>query len=233
MFSCIASAAPAPIANIGIRAYDGKMIRWFGLAAFIASASPCAAATQQPFFPPDYAGLSFSCPSDYGAESNYVQFLSKFEQDWFSQHLRAAREAPLYGVAQSNGTRRVLRFTWLRSFHPTVTVRLSERKDGGWHLVAKQLSGTGGYDPGTIDKVVDRPIRAAEAAELEALMTRTALPDLSGDCVIGVDGAQWLIERSDAEGYHFINRWSPSDGPVRQVGLFLLKLTGWRLKPDY
>lgn len=222
-----------PIADIRMSVHDKEMIRRVGLAALLAFGSPCAAATWQPFFPPDYASLSYSCPAEDGSASNPVQFLSSFEQDWFARHLNAAGEVPLYAAAQSDTARRVLRFTWLRSFHPTVIVRLNERKDGGWNLVAKQLSGRGGYDPGTIDKVVERQLRVTEIAQLEALMAQAPLPDLSGDCVIGLDGAQWIIERSDAKGYHFINRWSPSDGPVKRVGMFVLNLTGWRIKPVY
>lgn len=199
----------------------------------MAFASPCAAATQQSFFPPDYAGLTFRCSSENGAVSDPREFLNKLERDWFSQHLRAAGEAPLYTATPSNSAMPVLRFTWLRSFDPPVTVRLIKQKDGAWNLVAKQLSGKGGYDPGTVNKVVNRRISVSEAAALEALMTRVMLPDLSGDCEVGMDGAQWIIERSDAKGYHFISRFSPSDGPVRQVGLFLLNLTGWSLKPVY
>ncbi|MDH7971271.1 hypothetical protein QH494_03685 [Sphingomonas sp. AR_OL41] len=209
------------------------MSRWFGLTALIACSAPCAASARQPFFPPNYAEMAVNCPTDDGKEDRTIHFLSSFEQEWFSKHLRAADETPLYSATASSTAKRVVRFTWLRSFSPPVTVRLTERKDGGWHLVAKQLSGRGGYDPGTVDKVVDRALSATEAANLEGLMSRAALPDLSGDCEIGVDGAQWIIERSDAKGYHFINRWSPSDGPVRKVGLFLLNLTGWRLKPVY
>lgn len=213
--------------------HDNGMLRWLVITAFMASASPCAAATQQPFFPPNYAGLSFSCSSENGAVSDPHEFLNKFRQDWFSQHLQAAGEAPLYTATPSNSAMPVLRFTWLRSFDPPVTVRLSKQKDGGWSLVAKQLSGKGGYDPGAIDKVVNRRISVSEAAALDALMARVTLPDLSGDCALGMDGAQWIIERSDAKGHHFINRFSPSDGPVRQVGLFLLNLTGWSLEPVY
>jgi len=227
-----ASAGLIRIAKIGRSAHYAEMLRWFSLSALVASGVPCAAATPQSFFPPDYAIRTVSCP-EFGAASRPIPFLSSFEQDWFSRNLRAADEAPLYIATPSNTSRRVLRFIWLRSFHPTVTVRVSEGKDGSWHVVAKQLSGRGGYDPGTIDKFVDRPVRPAEAAELDALISRATLPDLSGNCVIGADGAQWIIERSDAKGYHFINRWSPSDGSVRQVGLFLLNLTGWPLKPIY
>ena len=34
----------------------------------------------------------------------------------------------------------------------------------------------------------------------------------------GVDGAQWLVEGIKDGRYHLVDRWSPTDGPVRQSG---------------
>ena len=204
------------------------MDRYLDLAALMLSVPIIMAAAPRSYFPPDYARRSFTC----SAESQPHPFLSEFEQEWFARNLRAAREAPLYDPSHRPTDNRVIRFTWLGSFHPPIVVRLIEGRHG-WHMVGKRLSGRGGYDPGTIGEIVDRPLRQNEAKELESLLVRSVLPDLSGDCVIGLDGAQWIIERTDQKGYHFINRWSPTDGPVHQIGLFALKLTGWRVGPVY
>ena len=52
-------------------------------------------------------------------------------------------------------------------------------------------------------------------------------------CELGLDGAVWLIEGVDARGYHFVERWSPEAGGVHDVGLMMLRLTGWKHDPIY
>ncbi len=198
----------------------------------VALAPTCAYAADD-FFPPEYAILSYQCPEDGSAETRPIPFLSDFEQQWFSKHLRAAEEPSLFELSKNPHRSDSLRFTWLRSFHAPVIVRLTKGVGGNWRIMAKELSGAGGYDPGKVKRKIDRELSVDEAAAVTALLTRSALPDQSGDCVIGVDGAQWIIERVDRDGYHFINRWSPSGGPVREIGEFLLNLTGWRHKPVY
>jgi hypothetical protein len=48
-----------------------------------------------------------------------------------------------------------------------------------------------------------------------------------------LDGAQWIIETAGQDGYRFIDRQSPDEGPVRKVGLALLRLTGWDVGAIY
>jgi hypothetical protein len=48
-----------------------------------------------------------------------------------------------------------------------------------------------------------------------------------------MDGAEWIVEGVDDTGYHFVDRWSPRRGEVRETGLSLLKLTGWVFKDVY
>ena len=213
------------------------MLRHFCLAVFITTLMPGEAGAGETMFPPEYANLAFTCASSDSAGSNPVPLLSAGEQQWFSNNLHAAREPSLYDASLRAGAPQALRFTWLRSFHRPLTVRVTQEKNGAWRVIAKELSGKGGYNPGHIARTINRQLRADETAALKSLLAVVELPDLSGDCVLGdelgVDGAQWIIERTDERGYHFINRWSPSDGPVREVGLFLLRLTGWNYKPVY
>jgi hypothetical protein len=37
----------------------------------------------------------------------------------------------------------------------------------------------------------------------------------------GVDGAQWIIEGVRSKTYHVVDRWSPKDGSVRALRLFM------------
>ena len=56
----------------------------------------------------------------------------------------------------------------------------------------------------------------------------------SASCAYATDGAQWIIEGADpTHGYRYRMYQSPSVGPERDLGLFLLGLTGWDVEPIY
>jgi len=101
-------------------------------------------------------------------------------------------------------------------------------------LIAKQLSGAGGYAPGTVNRQLDRPLSSREARALEAALRRTNIFHVPLTCDLGgVDGAEWLVEGVDRTGYHFTKDWSPRHGGVREIGLMMLGLTGWTFKEIY
>ena len=226
-------AAPHPLRTRGASTMLNRMrLTIFPLITLIL---PTAANVRVTYFPPELARTYYTCPIGGGGQSRPTALLSDFENRWFAQHLRAADEPSLYLQSQAKkaAVQRVIRLTWLRSFHPPVTVRIIARQGDRWHLVAKELSVAGGYKPGGIKRTVSRRLATKEVADLTVLMARSSIPDASGDCVVGLYGAEWIIERLDQDGYHFIKRWSPSDGPVYEVGLFLIDLTGWRYKEVY
>ena len=75
--------------------------------------------------------------------------LSDLARDWYSSQLAAAAEPSLYTGLQApqpegNAT---LRFTWLRSFHHPVTIRIETTGPGRHRLVAKELSGQAAMNP--------------------------------------------------------------------------------------
>ena len=223
------------IANIRSHREVLKM-RWlhiFGIAA-LACATPAQA--DGPYFAPELGKTYFTCNWNEGEKSHPLVILSDFENGWFTTHLRAAKEPSLYLLSKSKpkAQPQVVRFTWLRSFHPPVIIRVVADQPTQWRLIGKELSGTGGYKPGVIRQSVVRTLTRREAADLQVLLSRAKpFTEEPGDCVIGVDGAEWIIEGVDQSGYHFIKRWSPSDGPVREVGQFLIRLTGWQYQNIY
>ena len=50
---------------------------------------------------------------------------------------------------------------------------------------------------------------------------------------VGMDGAQWIIEGVSGGNYHLVERWSPEEGEVREIGMELLKLSGLKVKDIY
>jgi hypothetical protein len=162
--------------------------------------------------------------------------LSGLEFDWYSEQLAAAEEPSLYRASQRprRADAQTIRFTWLRSFHSPVMVRIEGARAQGYQLIAKELSGAGGYEPGKVARTVNRRLNADEARRLNEMLARTRLFALPAkDCLMGCDGASWLFESVDGNGYHFLDRWTPEDGPVKDMGMFLLGLSGWRFQDVY
>lgn len=157
------------------------------------------------------------------------EVMSEQVASWYAGHLAAAGEAPLF---RSNG--RSLRFTWLRSFHAPVVIRLDTGADGAVTMTATELSGQGGYEPGTVARRIERRLTAAEAAAVMRTLEDTrVLGQAPATCALGLDGAQWIVEFAGPGGYQFVERQSPDKGPVRELGLHLIGLTGWRYESIY
>src|ERR1700754_2651077 len=60
--------------------------------------------------------------------------MSDFTARWYAEHLRAAGEGPLSDMPGPT-----LRFTWLRTFHAPVVIRVGPAANGGLTLTATEL----------------------------------------------------------------------------------------------
>jgi hypothetical protein len=108
------------------------------------------------------------------------------------------------------------RFLWLRSFHHPVSVRI-EASRGTSTVVAVELNGLGGYDPGTINRRTERVLSPQEWSSLQNAIRAAGFWDAPTDEPAeepDVDGAEWILEGYRAGVYHAVNRSSPS-GPFR------------------
>jgi hypothetical protein len=191
---------------------------------------------QGEFFPRALYGLPIDC-SDLGSlpSRRPMMALSDFQQQWFSSHLAAAGEQPLLTLAaETPADAFLMRFIWLPTFHNPVVVRLESTTRGAPRIVAVRLSGAGGYEPGQVFKRIERRLSDEEWQRISSLMARTELLEQEpAECQLGLDGSEWIVEAVDQDGYHFIKRWSPEEGPVREFGSLLLELTGWQLGEIY
>jgi hypothetical protein len=214
-----------------------RMIRTVAFTASLALAiAACATGPGRPadssdYFDPELQTRGFSC----GDSPVVFAALATFEVEWFGAHLAAANEPSLYLASRApDPAGGSYRFTWLRSFHAPVIVRIDEAPDGALRMTAKRLSGKGGYAPGRIAARVERNLEADEAASLRRLL---AQGDLAREppvgCEVGIDGAQWIVETSVGGSYRFVNRWGGAAPAVRDFGLLLLGFTGWDNEPLY
>lgn len=187
------------------------------LSGALGFASP---STGQDYFPQTLRETPVSCSALRGRT---MPLMNDHKARWYGSHLSAAGERPL---AEAAGP--TLRFTWLRTFHAPVVIRLDTGADGVVTMTATELSGHGGYDPGTVARRIERQLSADEAIALTRALAETAVLDQApGECRIGMDGAEWILEAVGPDGYRYVERWTPRDGPVHTFGLHLIGLTGW------
>ncbi len=163
---------------------------------------------------------------------------------WYGGQLRAAGEGPL--CSDASPARELYRLAWIPSFHHTVIVRI-ERRGGEYSLTTVQLSGAGGYEPGTPLRRSTIAISQSEWNLWLGLVSRARFwqaQTIAADTVfdstgtrvefMGLDGAQWMLEATRANEYHAVDRWSPlKDGPYarfREACSWLLRRSG--LVPD-
>jgi hypothetical protein len=186
----------------------------------------------------NYFPESFGKPTQVCEHAGYpecIPTIDPVENEWYPKHWDAADEPSLYerSTKTISADASTLRFTWLPTFDHPVIVRI-ERSGSNARLVAKKLSGHGGYEPGIIEQKIDRPLTSLELARLDLILSKTKILETRAtNCDLGTDGSQWIVEGVDSKGYVFVNRFSPNTGPVRAFGDFALNLTGWDVRGRY
>jgi hypothetical protein len=189
--------------------------------------------TRVVYFDPDLLREPSGC--EWWTEG--LPILDEFEVDWFGGELRGFSEPSLHAasIEPPADVERIVRLLWIRSFHDPVVVRIDQRVDDTAILTAKQRPGGAGFDYITSPRSIERPLSAPERAELETLLNETRILERSRRiCHFGLDGANWIIEAADENGrYTLVQHWAPQDGPVKEVGEFMLTLTGWDVEPIY
>lgn len=151
-----------------------------------------------------------------------------FRNAWYSEHLRAMGEPVLDRTRKSS----VYRFTWLRTFHHPVAIRVASDA-GRFKLVATELDGAGGYVPGKVLRRQEIELSPTQFNEVEALVRKSGFWELPAhEDTFGLDGSEWIIEGVSGDEYHVVARWTPSSGPTREIGERLLSLAGWRFPSE-
>jgi len=182
------------------------------------------------YFPRDLQSQTSDCEVAPGRwERQTVQ--DEYEVEWFRGELSALGEPSLSRLPASKASS--VRFTWLRSFHDPVVVRV-DTVDGVRTLTAKQHpKGYSGDIPR--DREVVRVLTDGEVPALDAVLEDTGQFERpSNACRCCADGAQWIVESADGRhGYRYRNIQSPRSGPERRLGLHLLGLTGWSFERVY
>lgn len=157
----------------------------------------------------------------YGVES------ALFHIDWYATHLNALEEP----VLSDSLPIKIFRFTWLRTFHNPIVIGL-ENNNESIRLYWKVCNGAGGYKPGKIIKNKSKKLTIKEwndfVASIDSINFWNLPTTQSG--ILGMDGAQWILEGKELGKYHVVDRWS--GGTIESVCLKLLELSNLKIKQD-
>lgn len=150
---------------------------------------------------------------------------NKFVSDWYVRHLGQMREPSLLVSDSDRNTS--YRFLWLRSFHPTVVVRLWRNGEKRM-LSVKELSREYQNQPSYL--VVDQTLALTDKdwATFVKLIEESCfwtVPTTSNGPT-AMDGAWWVLEGTEQGYYHIATRQSPDSGSYRELALYMLKLSG-------
>ncbi len=164
-------------------------------------------------------------PPDHQARYSPAGIFGDDSRDaWYSSQLQSLDEPTLSGLL---ATEQVYRFTWLRTFHHPIAVRVSIHPNGTATITTKMASGTGGYAPGQLIVNTSREIGAEDVRRLLDLIRAMDFWNMPAELPpgnsIGLDGAQWIFEAARNGNYHVVDRWSPKTGPIRTLGLRLIQ----------
>ncbi|MGI8543653.1 MAG: hypothetical protein ACR2MD_09285 [Aridibacter sp.] len=151
-----------------------------------------------------------------------------FMNNWYGKHLKASNEKSLLETFDTD--LEIYRFTWLRTFHHPVIVRLEKQKNEV-KVIYKELDGAGGYEPGKIIKETENSINNKDWCKFIKLLNETDYWQMPTQKIDewGNDGAIWILEGVKDNRYHSVDRWTPRKGNYREVGLFMLKLSDFDL----
>ena len=150
-----------------------------------------------------------------------VGTIEPFFQEWYSEHLVAAKEGKIYsdiGTVQ-------YRFTWLRTFHNPLIFHIKRNTANSYQLTTTKLTGKGGYEPGTVEFSRLKDLSDQQIEELRKLLQEANFWELPTEALDegGLDGAQWILEIVDGKRYHVVDRWSA--GILEEIGMWYLRIS--------
>ena len=177
--------------------------------------------------------LSFFPRTTYSEVGNKVDSMSFI---WRSQMLRDFNEPKLLSQQQSNS---VYRFTWTRSFHEIMIIRMTISDDSGTLITKTEIrqpiqqnkkKNKAAVDNKVTYQVDSLSIGQETITQFQTLVNNRGLWEMKNSWIISAihDGAGWMLEANDKEkGYKMLYRHSPGQNEqnFRDICLFLIRLT--------
>ena len=154
--------------------------------------------------------------------------ISAFEASWYAAVWIRADEPPL-GASASASLLPTWRFTDIPTWSSPMIFRIGEEADGRLRMIAKRLSGQGGYDPGVLKDQIDRFLTSDEQSRFQKALTSVddVLVGPADDCVVVLDGDQLILERTQAGQYVVGQRFWDKGKPMAGMSTLLSSFAGW------
>lgn len=128
---------------------------------------------------------------------------------------------------------RQLRFTWSRTFNAPIIIRAVLPNKGPGRLIAKRMSGQGGYEWGKVKDNIDRELSPREVRQIVKLTNdKTAFPPFKCE-IPGTDGAGWNFEAVENGQFRYASLSNLRSGIMREIGVTLLAMSGWTEEEIY
>lgn len=132
------------------------------------------------------------------------------------------------------------RMTFIPTFFNPVKIRV-ERRGEEYVLVAKRLSGQGGFEVGRLKDEKRRRLTPEEWNGLLALINKFGFwnvpfpekkqePNEKGELTICLDGSEWTLEGVKNGKFHAVNRYCPNEKAFEEIGQFMAKISGLKIK---
>src|SRR5690606_29405067 len=185
----------------------------------------------QCYFPPSYfANLGEKWECDFTKD-----YLFKIESaigtaEWLEFQLRDLEEDCLFNK-KVEPTTTIYRFTWLRSFHHPIAIRI-EKRENEITIFWKVGKGAGGYEPEGLKKSRKKKLSLNEWKKFEKLVRESKFDSLPNyNYVLMTDGATWTLEKKDYDSFKAHDTNLPSK-EFKETCLYLLNLTNIKIKDD-
>jgi hypothetical protein len=156
--------------------------------------------------------------------------LDDFTNTWYSTDLGGLREPMLFDQETAEDVL-ICRFTCLTSFFSPYSIRI-ERQGAAARLYFKMCDNAMegypvGWEVGDLFVSIEKELTVEEINKLSGFMDQHdfwSMP-ITDDYLIE-DGSQWIIEIKQGDRYHVINRQSPEEGAIYELGNLFLELSG-------
>ena len=151
-----------------------------------------------------------------------------FLNTWFSKQLTALNEPKLCKDYDFE----TYRFTYLRSFHNPISIRL-EKRNNDYLLIIKRANGAGGYNPGQVIQNDTIPIIESQWNEVISKIYNInfwGIPTVEKSDLVVSDGAEWIFEARKDGKYHMVYRQTSRGTEINELCMMLYKLSGLRIK---
>ncbi len=198
--------------------------------AFVVSVLPCLGETRsevrQDFFPDDaFDKLDLITGTHLEGD---------FKRGWYEAQLAALNEHSIYSVGCEFSE--CFRFIWLRSFHDPISIRIEVSFNDEANLHFKQANLARSFDLSELELSQTKRLTSEDIAKIQALVINVIAASQSQEENFGFDGSQWVFEHRLNDVYTSFDRWTPTQGPLFELGLELLSMSnfdGAALEPIY